>query len=140
MSQDTNGGIEQGRALYTRLVEYKDAWDKLEEGAESVTLDGETFTVIDDLRQRVEEYPLSVEVRSGWTSHPSEMTAEGFRIVTCTGGPHCEIRGEIDQHGEPDNPEVYGSDWFKSNERVPPNSQKEIEALEWFCSLFYFGE
>jgi hypothetical protein len=50
----------------------------------------------DDADERIRQDPLSVEVRSGWTAPGEPMEAEEFRILLCTGGPACQIRGELD--------------------------------------------
>ena len=50
----------------------------------------------DDAQQRIYDDPLSVQFRSGWVSRGDEMSAEEFRIVLCTGGPHVELVGDVD--------------------------------------------
>lgn len=50
----------------------------------------------EDARQRIQEDPLSVEVRSDWASPGEELTAGEFCILLCTGGPAVRIRGELD--------------------------------------------
>jgi hypothetical protein len=55
----------------------------------------------DEARERIEEDPLSVEVRSDWTTPGEEMTPAEFCILLGTGGPATRIVGELDEHGEP---------------------------------------
>jgi hypothetical protein len=55
----------------------------------------------DDAEQMIHEDPLSVEVRSDWTTPGEEMTPAAFCILLSTGGPATRIRGELDEHGEP---------------------------------------
>ena len=62
---------------------------------------------------RIEEDPLSVEVRGEWHApggdgaKPSE-----FMILLCTGGPAVRIIGELNQFGEPDEARIEYQDWF----------------------------
>lgn len=66
---------------------------------------------LDDAETRIGEDALSAEVRSGWVSGRTEMVAEEFRIVLCTGGPHVEIRGDIDHNGDPSSARLMYQDW-----------------------------
>jgi hypothetical protein len=88
----------------------------------------------DEARENVQNDPLSVEVRSGWTSHGDTMTAEEFRIVLCTGGPHVEIRGELD-NGTPSRAWMVYQDWG-----TPLTQYSDIEGstLLAYCQEFYF--
>lgn len=90
----------------------------------------------DEALQRIEQDPLSVEIRSGWTSLGDTMNAEEFRIVLCTGGPHVEIRGEFDTHGQPYRAWMQYQDWG-----TPLTQYFDIEesTLLAYCSQFYFG-
>ena len=89
----------------------------------------------DEARENVQSDPLSVEVRSGWTSHGDTMTAEEFRIVLCTGGPHVEIRGEFDVHGQPYRAWMMYQDWG-----TPLTEYFDVEGstLLAYCQEFYF--
>jgi len=64
----------------------------------------------EDARQRIQEDPLSVEVRSDWASPGEELTAGEFRILLCTGGPAVQIRGELNR-GEPCRAWLEYQDW-----------------------------
>lgn len=70
----------------------------------------------DEARDRIMEDPLSVETRSGWISAGEEMTPEEYRIVLCTGGPHVEIVGDLDQHGAPRRVRIVYRGWGDSGE------------------------
>lgn len=81
---------------------------------------------------------LSVEVRSGWGSADS-WQAEEFRIVLSTGGPHIELRGELDNNSEPREVGVFYSDgWAEGGELLLTSEEKEIVLT--YCKQFYFGE
>lgn len=70
----------------------------------------------DEARDRIMEDPLSIETRSGWVSVGDEMSAEEYRIVLCTGGPHVEIVGDLDQHGAPCRVRIVYHGWGDSGE------------------------
>lgn len=70
----------------------------------------------DEARDRIMEDPLSIETRSGWVSVGEEMSPEEYRIVLCTGGPHVEIVGDLDQHGAPCRARIVYRDWGDSGE------------------------
>lgn len=70
----------------------------------------------EEARDRIMEDPLSIETRSGWVSVGDEMSAEEYRIVLCTGGPHVEIVGDLDQHGAPCRVRIVYRGWGDSGE------------------------
>lgn len=70
----------------------------------------------EDAEQRIHEDALSVEYRSGWATPGAELEPEEFKILLCTGGPHVEIQGDIDEHGEPSRPRIIYKDWGESGE------------------------
>jgi hypothetical protein len=56
---------------------------------------------------RIQEDPLSVEVRADWHAVGAEQSsATEFRIELCTGGPAVRIIGDLDQYCEPENPRI----------------------------------
>ena len=89
----------------------------------------------EEARSRIEEDPLSVEIRSGWANSKDEFEPEEFRIVLCTGGPHVEIVGNLDR-GEPSRPRILYWDWGTSGGLFDFDS----EAVLTYCRVFYFGE
>lgn len=70
----------------------------------------------EDAQQRIQDHPLSVEYRSGWSNPGEDLTPEEFRVVLCTGGPHVEIVGDLNRHGEPASVRVLYRDWGTSGE------------------------
>ncbi|KQV99950.1 hypothetical protein [Rhizobacter sp. Root1221] len=70
----------------------------------------------EDAERAIDEDPLSVEVRSGWGSPGDSLDPEEYRIVLCTGGPHVELVGDLDHHGEPCSVRVQYRDWGTSGE------------------------
>lgn len=92
----------------------------------------------DDARSRIEEDPLSVEVRSGWHAPGGEAQDEEFTILLCTGGPACRIIGDLDR-GEPCEPHLEHQDWYTPWTELPLTTDEEADVLA-YCRCFYFGE
>lgn len=119
-----------------------DAWDvdHSEELAELEAAAGDC-TSRDDAEQRIQEDPLSVQVRSDWYS-PGETQetpkAEEFEILLCTGGPAVRILGELDEHNQPDRARLEYQDW--GTEWTQYYEADSTDALLAYCSQFYFGE
>lgn len=121
-----------------------DASDDGEEWREltaAATLDGEVCKDADAARERIEESPLSVEVRSGWCTPGGEDYAkpEDFRILLSTGGPALQIRGDLNEHGEPDRAWLEYQDWGTPWTEYHGEGCEQ-ETLLTFCRQFYFGE
>ena len=110
--------------------------DDMAELAELEEAAGEN-TSEEQARETIEGDPLSVEVRSGWSSTKEDFEPEEFRIVLCTGGPHVEIVGDLDR-GTPSRVRVVYKDWGSRGEYFPDSEERE--ALETYCAQFYFGE
>lgn len=90
----------------------------------------------EEAREAIENDPLSVEVRSDWCNPGEEMAAGEFRIVLCTGGPHVELVGDLDDHKQPSRVRVIYKDWGESGELFDFDREKVLR----YCSVFYFGE
>ncbi|MBI5270673.1 MAG: hypothetical protein HY856_13460 [Burkholderiales bacterium] len=99
MSQSS---LEQAAAQVASIVELIDAYDN---AADSDAQE----QALNDIYQD----PLEVSVRSGWHLPGVESDDAEFRIVLCTGGPHVELRGDLDEHGSPDSVKVLHNDWFE---------------------------
>ena len=106
----------------------------------------------DEIRESVLNSALSVEFRSGWYSSPesiADLKPEEFKILLSWGGPACRIIGNLDQYSQPTDIEIQYQDWGTPWESLQLNPHyaglnvnitDDIEALEWFCNCFYFGE
>lgn len=91
----------------------------------------------DKASEAIQEDPLSVEVRSGWSSSSEDMQAEDYRILLCTGGPAVQIVGELDQHGQPSTATLQYQDWFTAWEDY---READESILLSYAQNFYFGE
>lgn len=131
-ANDEHETPEEGEAAKLALIE----WDA-ENSEELETLKGEAGDCEDEeaARERIQEDPLSVEVRSDWVTPGEEMTPGEFNILLCTGGPACRIRGELSEHGEPSRAWLEYQDWGT------PWTQyfgAEQSVLIEYASHFYF--
>ena len=93
----------------------------------------------EEARQRIEEFPLDVEVRSTWHHPGDEDPPREFMILLCTGGPAVRITGDLDAYGEPVTARIEYQDWFTHWEQLPNNREREYYLLN-FARCFYFGE
>ena len=125
----------------TALDAFKlDSGDELRELTEAATLDGDLQENADDVRERIQESPLSVQVRSGWYSPgEQEQPADEFEILLTTGGPALRIRGKLSEHGEPERAWLEYQDWGTGWTEYHGEGL-EHSSLMTFCQCFYFGE
>lgn len=91
----------------------------------------------DDAEQRIQEDPLSIEVRSGWTTLDAPLKAEEFNILLSTGGPAVRIVGELDEYMQPVRAWLEVQDWGTPWTQYFGASQ---ETLLTYASQFYYGE
>lgn len=137
MSDDQKRAIAQARAQYESIAEMVAALRAADEG------DNEQAR--EDARRAIDEDALSVEVRSGWHSPGGEATgASEYRILLCTGGPACQITGDLDDYGEPESARLQYQDWFTPWIDLPRSELPEGEDVEdvllAYAQSFYFGE
>lgn len=131
--QDSIDGMDgEADAKRQELAEWDEA--NAEELAELVEAAGE-WSDRDDVQEAIQQDPLSIEVRSGWGNPGEGLDAEEFRIVLCTGGPHVEILGELDHHGEPDRVRVLFRDWGTSGELF----DFDRDAVLTYCQQFTYA-
>lgn len=134
---ENNHAIANARAWAASILEAMTAYQALESGeAESVTYEGDTFEDADDLRQRIEEMPLSVQVRDGWRSPGAESDGpEEFEILLSTGGPALRIYGEIGGHHS-----LQWQDWGTPWTDYRDTTDDQDQAIAAFVGLFWFGD
>jgi len=108
---------------------------------DQLTDDAYPCTVIGShVLERVQELALSVELRSEWMTvdqfHRTEdLEAGAFRILLTYGGPHLEIRGEVDACGYAQNPRLFYSEMGQPEAELKL-SAAPYYALEWFALQF----
>lgn len=124
------------------------AWDEehgeeLKDLIESATIDGDEAKEREHIEQRIQECPLSVQVRGGWYSpgqaHDRIGEPEEFEILLSTGGPALRIRGELDEHCEPSRAWLEFQDWGTPWTEFHGEGAPAQDTLLTFCRVFYFG-
>ena len=93
----------------------------------------------EEAEQRIQEDPLSVQVRSDWEDPSDNLKATEFNILLCTGGPAVRIIGDLDSYQYPETARLQYQDWFTQWEDYPLD-QDEENALITYAQQFYFGE
>jgi hypothetical protein len=94
----------------------------------------------EDARRRIEEDPLSIEVRSPWTTVREELSAEDgeYCILLCTGGPAVRIVGEL-RGFEPHTARIEHQDWFTPWTPLQTTSEEEAD-LVTYAGQFRYGD
>lgn len=130
--EDASSALRAARAVL---------FDWTEENGEeldALTADAGECKNYDDAHQRVTEDALSVEVRNHWhTPGDDDTKPTDFRILLCTGGPAVQIRGELNEYGEPERAWLEYQDWGTPWTRYFDASQ---DTLLQYARCFYFGE
>lgn len=106
--------------------------------APAQSYDGETFEDADAIRERLEQAPLAVSVRSGWSTPYDTLQASEYQILLTTGGPALRIIGDLSEHGEAETARLQYQDWGTPWTDYPLQ-QSETRPLIAFASLFYFA-
>jgi hypothetical protein len=94
------------------------------QGEKATEEDREQYHDEDDARQAISEDPLSAEV------------VKEYRILLCTGGPACQIVGELNEYGEPETARLQHQDWFTPWQ----DHYCDEDILLDYARNFYFGE
>ncbi len=107
---------------YDRLAELTDLEDgkhldvpeqeELAELTAAATIEGDLQPDAEAVRERIQEGPLSVEVRADW--HPPgdmSMASYEFCILLSTGGPALRLMGDLDEFQQPTRAYLQYQDW-----------------------------
>lgn len=137
----TDHALRNAKAHIAGWIEACAKYTDLGEGdAKEVTFEGETFTDATELANSVQECALSVEVRGGWHAAGEEDTPPyEFKVLVTTGGPAFRVIGDLDQHNQPTNVRAEHQDWGTPWTEVDLTNDEQ-EAVDWFASLFYYGD
>ncbi len=125
---------DQARAQLGSIMEMMKALDG---GGE---IDGEEIDE-ETTRERIQEDPLSVEVRSDWHEPGSkDDKPAAYNILLCTGGPAVRIIGTLDEYGQPETAQIEYQDWFTPWVSYADTSSEEDDALLTYARQFYYRE
>ena len=124
---------EQAKAQLENIIEMVDALEK----ATGPDNRGDA----EDLREKIQEDPLSVRVRSSWVDAGGKMEAEEFEILLCTGGPAVRIMGDLDEYKQPSRAWIQYQDWGTPWTDYNMSMISDVNGkLLTYCQQFYFGE
>tara|TARA_R100001082_G_scaffold3047_1_gene2603 strand:- start:186 stop:638 length:453 start_codon:yes stop_codon:yes gene_type:complete len=123
---------------------------KLSDAASDASLDCALERSIDDPERDIEEEARGMALDACWKSDyweavGAELIPTKGRVLLSWGGPACQVVCDLDGDVA-SNPEIQWQDW--STPWRTPSIQYELEldfdiataALEWFITLFYWGE
>ena len=125
--EDTKRAESQARAQLKSIMKMVDQLEKGDDEAQ------------ENAHQQIAENPLSVEVRSNWTSLADNMELAEYRILLCTGGPAVRITGDLGRFSEPDSAQLEYQDWFTPWEKLHGTTPEQDEALLQYARQFYFS-
>lgn len=125
--QDEVDGISKSADIDEDVQDKLDAlaeWDEenAEEMKELIEAAGECENE-EDARERIQEDPLCIEVRSGWVTSKDEMESTEYKILLGTGGPAVRIVGDLDDHNQPCTAHLETQDWFTHGKSTFPTRQ-----------------
>ena len=123
---DQERAESQARAQLESIIEMVSALNTQDDGF-----------VQEEARQAIQDDPLSVEVRSGWTVVGAPLEATEYFILLCWGGPAVRIIGTLDRE-EPADAKLEYQDWGISWTAYPTTSEDDAALLE-YARQFYFG-
>jgi len=139
-TKEINHSEQQAIAQLNSIKEMIKALRKAEKIGKA-KYDGDTYDA-DGIRERIQEDPLCVEVRSDWHTpgdKDGEQENSEYNILLCTGGPACRIIGKLDGYCQPETARIEHQDWGTPWTVYPISGEDEDIVLE-YASQFYFGE
>lgn len=117
-----------------------EAEDELFELTKAATIDGDLCDGVEDAIQRIQEAPLSVQIRSGWYTPGEQPEPEEFEILLTTGGPALRIRGELDEYKQPCRAWLEYQDWGTPWTEFHGEGAPSQDDLLTFAQQFFYGE
>lgn len=131
MSEETNHALSNAQSWLASIKGMMANYDAVQ-GTDDTEAE-------DNALQRIQESPLSVEVRNGWRVPYSESEPEEYKILLTTGGPALRITGELGDSNEPITAALEYQDWGTPWTELVVEPA-DYETLMAFVRCFYFGE
>jgi len=140
--EETNHAEQNAIGHASSMIEAYHLHQKFEEDRHCGPLDYDGSEVNDDdeLRERVQEEALSVQVRGPFHDPGAKVEDDEFEILLSTGGPALRIIGDLGRFNQPERPKMEWQDWGTAWTFFYSDLEDYEDALTWFCSCFYFGE
>jgi len=90
---------------------------------------------------RIQEDPLSVQVRSDWYQPGDSDAAKPteYELLLGTGGPASRIVGDLDSYGQPTSARFEYQDWGTPWTKAETTSEEDDTMLE-YARHFWFGD
>lgn len=117
--------------IQSMLQEFDNALAKVNNGNESPEVDAAI--------QRIQEDPLSVELREAWYvwgCKPNDEPPIEYRILLCAGGPAVRIVGDLDDDGIPCAAHLEFQDWFTPWKEYRLNVTQEQQVLRYVKCIY----
>lgn len=137
---DNNHALQNAKGWADSIVEFYDAYVKLQDGEENVEVDSDPIKDEDALRERVAESVLAIQVRSNWHDVGDPAEDAEFYVLLSTGGPALRLIGDLDLHNQPTDVRMEYQDWGTPWTEHHPDHENWDDALEFFLGCFYFGD
>lgn len=136
-----NHAIENAKGWMLTIVEFYHGFQALDSREKDVVeIDDELYDSVEKIRERINELPLSVQVRDDWHDVGDKGEVMEFNMLLSTGGPALRIVGNLDQHVCPADPKLQWRDWGTPWTDYYSDLDDSDEALQWFVEQFYYGE
>jgi hypothetical protein len=100
--------------------------------------DRQTYHDEDDATDRIQESPLSVDVRSGWHSPGETDDPQEYQLLLTTGGPAARITGNLDNYGQPCSARLERQDW--DTPWTTHRAHYSSPVLLTYAQQFYYGD
>lgn len=138
--EDDRNDVSAARSYLESIVEYYALSQDIDDGAETVEVDGETVPE-DEFQDFIQRNVLQVGIRdSGFWEPGGPPDPDEYMILLATGGPSVRVWGNIGVYGEPNSAEIQQQDWFTPWKTVYNTTDDEDEALLWYAQQFYWGD
>lgn len=133
---DQDHGRANALAWLQSIVEMVGALDANDRAA---VADWSADRLREEAVRAIRESVLSVEVRTDWHEVGGSNQPNEYKILLTTGGPACQIVGDLDEYFQPESAVIQYQNWFTPWVDLVLD-QAEEEALLAFARCFYFGD
>lgn len=103
-----------------------------------LNLNNSTDDQYDAALEAIEEYPLALTVRAGWTSITDRLEADEYCILLSTGGPAVRLTGPLSTELEPIGAALEHQDWGTPWTALPLTLDQE-QMLVTYASQFSYS-
>lgn len=110
------------------------------EGDEATEDDRLSYHTMEDAETDIQESILEVSVSAeGWYRPGEKLKPDTYRILLTTGGPACQVKGDLNEFGQPLTAEIQYQDWGTRWMRLPTTSEQDEALMEYARQFYYEG-